>query len=152
MALKLSQNRGVTIIEIIVAVGIFALVSSISIVSFANFNRGEAVKSNASALATALRDARSKTLASVGGSQFGVKVDADRFTSFQGSTFSSSTPGNVTFMFNSYVVASVTPLTFVFSKLTGNVNAPGTILLYARSSPGVEKTITVQATGLISVQ
>ena len=146
------KNVGMSFIETTIVIGILALIATLSMSSFINFAKSEALKSNTSAIVSGLREARSKTLASVGGSQFGVKVDNDRFTSFQGSTFSSSTPGNVTFMFSSYVRATSSIGTFVFSKLTGNSSASGTIAVYIPSDLSIKKTVSVQTTGLVNSQ
>ncbi len=131
---------------------ILALLGTVSIATFANFSRREAMNASASALAAALRDARARTLASVAGSQYGVKVDATSFTFFKGNLFASSTPGNITFNYGSGVRASSSISTFVFERVTGNSSASGTIDIYQPSASVSVKRIKIQNTGLVSIE
>lgn len=150
--MRYSTNKGFSVIELLATIAILGLLFAVSLVSFSSFNRREAVSSSASALAASLRDARARTLASVGGSQYGVKVDADRFTFFQGSTFSSSTKSNISFMYTAGVRASSSISTFVFERVTGNSSASGTIDVYQASLRGTPKKVKVQTTGLVSIE
>jgi prepilin-type N-terminal cleavage/methylation domain-containing protein len=144
--------KGFTMIEIMISLAILALIVGVSAISFANFSRKSALDASATALATALREARAKTLASVGSDQYGVKVDGDRFTLFRGASFSSSTPGNSEFLFAGQVRASSSPNVFVFRKVTGNAGSSGMIELYLTGSPTTKKTIQVEPTGLANIQ
>lgn len=147
-----NNYKGFSVVETLVTIGILGLLLGVSLVSFATFNRREAVSAHTAALVEALRDARARTLASVGGSQYGVKVDSDRFTFFQGSTFSSSTPENNVFVFTGGVRASSSVSTFVFERVTGNSSASGTIDVYQPSSNPTLKRVRVQSTGLASLE
>lgn len=150
--MRKATNNGFSVIELLVSIGILGLLLGVSITSFVSFTRKDSVLATATAIAESLRDARARTLASVAGSQYGVKVDADRFTFFQGSTFSSSTPNNNTFIFSSGVRASSTMSTFVFERVTGNSSASGTIDVYQAPSINIVKHIRVQTTGLVSTE
>jgi prepilin-type N-terminal cleavage/methylation domain-containing protein len=144
--------QGFSLLEMIVSIGVGLLILSVTIVGFVEYNRREAVKSESIAVAEALRDARAKTLASVGASQYGIKIDSDRYTFFKGGTFSSSTPGNITFIFSPWVRASSTISTFVFQRVTGNSSASGTIDVYIAPAAKILRTIYIQSTGLVSLQ
>jgi prepilin-type N-terminal cleavage/methylation domain-containing protein len=147
------KTRAFTLVEMIVVIGILGLLLALSIQSFSNFSRVEELAASATTLAEALRDARARTLASVAASQYGVKVDAHQFILFKGSSFSSSTPGNELYLFPYPVAASSSIWTFVFSRVTGNSSASGTIDLYLPGLPGSQdKTVLVQTTGLVSIQ
>jgi prepilin-type N-terminal cleavage/methylation domain-containing protein len=142
--------KGFTLVEIIVALTIIGFMVSISLVSFSNFLRRENLYANSSALASALREARSRTLASIKGMQYGVKIDTDRFTVFSGSTFSSSTADN-SYIFSNGVQAKTLIPILIFSRVTGNSSASGTIDLYLSSSPTTKKSVNVQGTGLVNL-
>ncbi|HVT75330.1 MAG TPA: prepilin-type N-terminal cleavage/methylation domain-containing protein [Candidatus Paceibacterota bacterium] len=147
------NKRGFNIVELLISIGIIGLVTGISVQSYVNFSRAQSLAAASSALAGALRDARARTLASVGASQYGVKVDMDMFTFFKGSAFSSSTAGNETFIFPYPVAASSSLHIFTFARVTGNVSASGTIDLYLPGLPGVpSQTVSIQNTGLVSIQ
>ncbi|MEN9621805.1 MAG: hypothetical protein RLZZ67_239 [Candidatus Parcubacteria bacterium] len=145
-------DKGFSVIELLATIAILGLLFAVSASSFARFNRREAVLANASAIAASLRDARARTLASVAGSQYGVKVDANSFIFFQGSTFASSTNTNISYSYGSGVKASSSISTFVFERVTGNSSASGTIDVYQVSAPGVSKRVKVQSTGLVSIE
>ena len=149
--MRMLQNKGFSVIELLVTIAILGMLLGVSVVSFASYNRRQAVFATAAAVGQSLRDARARTLASVAGSQYGVKVDGDRFTFFQGSVFSSSTPTNNTFMYASGVSASSSISTFIFERVTGNSSASGTISVYQTSSANVVKYVKVQTTGLVSI-
>lgn len=147
-----STSSAFTLVELLATLSILGLLVALSLSAFANFNRREAIHASSTALAAALRDARARTLASVAGSQYGVKVDADRFTFFQGSTFSSSTASSTAFIYSAGVRASSTISTFVFERVTGNSSASGTIDIYQPASSAVAKKVRVQTTGLVSIE
>ena len=147
-----SSHQGVTLVELVVSIGIGMLMLAVSVVGFVEYSRREAIKSESIAIAEALRDARAKTLASVGAAQYGVKVDSDRYTLFRGPVFASSTPGNETFIFSPWVRASSTISTFVFQRVTGNSSASGTIDVYIAPAAQILRTIRVQSTGLVSLE
>jgi prepilin-type N-terminal cleavage/methylation domain-containing protein len=150
--MKRTTYSGFSVLEVLVSLAILGLLLSVSLVSFASFSRRDAVSASAAAIGQALRDARARTLASVGGSQYGVKVDGDRFTFFQGSTFSSSTPTNNTFMYPSGIRVTSSLSTLVFERVTGNASASGTISVYQSSAENVVKRVRIQTTGLVSIE
>lgn len=146
------NSAGFALIEVLVAISVTALIFMLSMAAFSNISKRESLVASTTAIAEGIRDARARTLASVGGSRYGVKVDADRFTFFKGSSFSSSTPDNETFMYTSWVVASTSISTIVFERVTGNASASGTIDVYLSTSPSSKKTIRVQSTGLVGIE
>ncbi len=150
--MRRSDSKGFSVAELLAALGITALIFGITLAAFGNIARRESLVSSTSALAEGIRDARARTLASVGASQYGVKIDEDRFTFFKGSAFSSSTPGNETFMFTSWVKASTSISSLVFERVTGNASASGTIEMYLVTSPSTKKTVRVQSTGLVGIE
>ncbi len=141
---------GFTFIEVLVTVAIVAVLTTVSVVSFSTYLRRENLLANRSALLSGLREARSRTLASIGGSQYGVKIDADRFTVFPGSTFSSST-ADASYMFSQGVKITTTIPVVVFTRVTGNASASGTIEMFLTNDPETKKLVYVQNTGLINI-
>ncbi len=143
--------KGFTLIEVIISLAILALIASISAASFVSFARREALDSTVSAVAAGLRDARTRTMASINDSQYGVQIDTDRFTLFSNSYVLGAT-GNEINMLNSRIKMSSSVPSFTFSRISGNSSASGTIDVYVASDPTNRKTINVQGTGLISTQ
>src|SRR5690606_13664087 len=119
---------------------------------FISFSRKEALDAGASALAAGLRDARAQTLASVGGSRFGIKIEPDSFILFQGSAYSPTATSNREFVFASIVRATSSVSSFVFERVTGDSSASGTIDVYLASDPSNKRTVRVEATGLVNIE
>jgi prepilin-type N-terminal cleavage/methylation domain-containing protein len=150
--LSRSRIHGFTLAETLVVIAIVSLISALSLTSFASLSRNEALSANTAALATRLRDARARTLASVGGTQYGVKIATTSITFFRGASYDPSTSTNDVFSLSNYVNASSSIQTIIFERLTGNASASGTIEMYLVSNPSIKKTVMVQTSGLVNVQ
>ncbi|PJE74492.1 MAG: hypothetical protein COV01_00440 [Candidatus Taylorbacteria bacterium CG10_big_fil_rev_8_21_14_0_10_41_48] len=146
------RTFGFTLVETLVVVGIISIISAISLTSLASLSRNEALSANASALAARLRDARARTLASVGGMQYGVYIATTSITFFTGSSYDPSTSTNDVFALSRYVNASSSIQSVVFERVTGNSSASGTIEMFLLSDSAKKKTLTVQTSGLVNVQ
>ena len=145
-------ERGYTVMELLVVIAVLAILAGLSMAGFSNFSKKEALDAGATALIAGLRDARAQTLASVGGSQYGIHVSTTTFSFFKGSTYDAGSPSTSVFKFSSYVRASSTLSDFVFQRITGNSVASGTIDVYMASDPSIKKTIQVEATGIIDIE
>ncbi|MEK7607761.1 MAG: prepilin-type N-terminal cleavage/methylation domain-containing protein [Patescibacteria group bacterium] len=141
-----------TLMEVMIVITITTIIATISIISFVSFSRREALDASATALASGLRDARSQTLASVGGSQYGIAINSNKFTLFQGVVYDPMASTNKSFDFSSYVLASSSISAVVFQRLTGNSTASGTIDVYLVSDSTVKRSVSISSTGLVNVQ
>lgn len=100
----------------------------------------------------ALSTARADTLASRGGSQYGVHFASTTVTIFPGSTWSPTAASTTVFQLVPGVLVSDLALEgggadIVFQRLTGKTSQPGTVSLLVRT---LVSTIVVQSTGSIS--
>jgi len=86
----------------------------------------------------------------VGGSQYGVHIDSDKFILFQGSVFSPLSQTNKEYRLSPFIRATSTVPTLVFQRVTGSVASPGVITLYGASDAQLKKNITIQGTGVVS--
>ncbi len=145
-------KRGYTVMELLVVLAVLGTLAGLSMAGFANFSKKEALDAGAAALIAGLRDARAQTLASVGGSQYGINVGTTSFSFFKGSSYNPAATTTSVFKFSSYVRASSTQSSFVFQRITGNAVASGTIDVYMASDPSVKKSIRVEATGIIDIE
>ncbi len=145
-------KRGYTVMELLVVMAVLATLAGLSMAGFANFSKKEALDAGAAALIAGLRDARAQTLASVGGSQYGINVATTSFSFFKGPTYNPAATSTSVFKFSSYIRASSTQSSFVFQRITGNAAASGTIDVYMASDPTIKKTIRVEATGIIDIE
>lgn len=149
---KKRSIKAFSLIELIFALSILSISAFTSVAIMNSFSRNESLLADSSALASSLRDARARTLASVNGDQFGVKIENNRFIFFRGSVFSVNNSDNEIFIFRSTTLASSSIDTVVFNKLTGDASFSGIIELYDRADNTKKKTITIEGTGLVYLE
>jgi type IV fimbrial biogenesis protein FimT len=145
-----SSRSGFTVIELLVVIGILGLMLAIGIPSFASIRRNVALGNTADEIVSALRLAQNSAMASQGGVDQGVYFTATQYCLF-GGTWSGTCPSaSTTYTMGSYgITVSGAPISVVFQHLTG-VTSARTIVVGI--SGGSQKTITVEATGKLSVQ
>ncbi len=148
------KYRGFTFIELIVTVAIFSVAVSAILNSFGQLNQNQVINKNTELVATILREARSLTLASRGGNQYGVHLESSQVVLFRGSVYSSSDPDNIYYPLNALGNISVITLAgggsdVVFDRLTGDTSQSGTIKLSLLADPSSTRTITISGTGLV---
>lgn len=143
--------------EMLVVVAILVMLSSMVTVAFGRFARNRAVESAASLIAGELADARSRTLAARSGISHGVHLDESGVVLFGGSTYDAGDLTNEATVLDSRTIIAEIDLNgggddIVFERLTGETDAYGTITVAASSDPTIVATLTVQQTGLISIE
>ncbi len=149
-------TRGITAVELLVAVAILVLVIIVVIPQFSKIKSNQILKDTTDDVISALHQAQSQTLASVNSSQYGVHLQSDRVIIFTGTTYSSGASSNQTILISS--PASITNVTLngssgtsgdvVFSRLSGTPDKTGTVTVYTSS---LSKTVTISAAGTISL-
>lgn len=140
--------------EIIVVIAISSLTVGAILNSFGQLNQNQVINKNTELVATILREARSLTLSSKGGNQYGVHLESSQVVLFQGSVYNSTTPGNIYYPLNSLGNISLISLSgggseVIFDRLTGDTPQSGTIKLGLLADPSSTRTITISGTGLV---
>ena len=145
---------GFTIIELLVAVTVLVLATSLILPGFNFFQRQSALDAAGQEIVSALRLAQNQTLASEGASSFGVYFDNDKFTVFKGTSFYPSSPDNNIHPLNPSLTISAANLNgnnfIVFDRLTGNAPNYGYIKIEQVSDSTKNKTIFVYSDGVVS--
>jgi prepilin-type N-terminal cleavage/methylation domain-containing protein len=149
------KKNGFTLIEIVVVMGIMAILLTIVFASFNAFDRSQGVDKDVETIVAMVRQAQNQTLGSKNLSQYGVKLATTSVTLFAGATYTSSDPANEVFALhagntiqNISLTASSTSI--VFQRLTGNTVQEGTFVV--RSADGqFSRTVTMYKTGIINV-
>jgi len=153
-----STHKGMTLIEIIVVVVILVVLALIGLRTFSNFGSSESTVVSAQTLASALEEARAKTLSSEGATQYGVhlEIGEDRAILFAGDTYSSGAGSNIYFAFDPRVhiteISTGSPTDIVFQRLTGVPSSAATITLSHNRNGATPKDVVVFSTGLISAR
>ena len=146
------RTRGFTLLELIVIVAIVGILLAVSIPALSRFRQQQALQHTTEGLLALLADARTKTLAALNDTSYGVYLESTQATLFVGTTYIPNTPTNETYEFETPATATwnLTPsgATISFARLTGSPSSHGTIELSIPS--GTTKTITITALGALS--
>lgn len=151
------ERAGFTLVEIVVAIGIMIALASVIVSGFLNFRKASLLNASAEIVASELLGARTKTLSSEGGYQYGVHFQSDRVVLFRGATYSAGDPNNVETVLPSAAEISAITLTgggadLVFARLTGATSQNGSVTVRVKSDVARTRTVSVTQTGIISVQ
>lgn len=149
-------QSGMTMIELLVALGILSFLFMMTTKTFQTANSGEALDTNALKVSAELNEARSLTLSSKNADQFGVHFATSSITLFEGTSFVSGSATNTVSTLNPLVQISSITLSgggsdVIFQRLTGKTSQSGTITLSLIGSPSSTKTITIYATGIVQM-
>jgi prepilin-type N-terminal cleavage/methylation domain-containing protein len=144
--------KGFTFVELLVVLAIIGIIATISAATFKNMYTTSTLKAGGSEVYRAFTNARSNTLASQDGMVYGVHLSTSTVTQFSGSTYVVGSSTNKVYTFEGGVTATSSLIadspTIIFTRLTGNPSAQGTI--YLRNSDGTSTTtIVVYTSGLI---
>lgn len=140
------MNRGFTLTEILVVIGIFALLSILLVPLGLNYYQREVLNKTDDQLVWVLKEARDNALNQNGGSSFGVYIAANNFTLFRGTSFNQriieddinySFPDSITFTGLQEIV---------FSPNTGATSQIGKISL---STGHYQRDILINELGVI---
>jgi prepilin-type N-terminal cleavage/methylation domain-containing protein len=150
--LRRSSLSGFTLVEILVVMGIVAIMAALTAVAFQNFYTSSALKIARNETYQALADARNRTLASHGASTFGVLVGTSSVTRFTGTSYMVGAPDNIVYEYEGGVTATGTLVvggtSVIFTRLTGEPSVTGTFL-FMTSDGSATRTVTVHPSGLI---
>lgn len=147
-------KRGMTALEIVVALSIIVLVGALITIPFIRFKNSQLLVSSSEQVVSALREARANTLAAKNDTVHGVHFESGRFVIFQ-TSWSEGAAGNVETYFQSPVYLPTISLSgggsdVLFTRLTGKTSQPGTLVLQLNGNASSQKTITIDASGAVS--
>lgn len=126
-----SPNKGFTLIETLLVVGILGVVLVSGSVSFVGFQRKTILKTTAEEIASGIEQVRSDAIAAKYNLEHGIHFETDSYTIFSGSVFGISDPDNSLYELAKGVTITEVNLGFegdlVFSKVSGSPNSSGFI-------------------------
>lgn len=154
------MKRGYTLIELLLVIGLLAILLSLGGVVFSNFVRQDQVQSEAEKIQNLIQEARVRTVSgyTLGGElslNFGVYFDSDRYILFPGLIYSAEDDRNQVFLLPSGWRFS--PIFFpggsvVFEKVSGevgNYDPAQNFVTLVDSRSGQAKKITVNRLGVV---
>jgi prepilin-type N-terminal cleavage/methylation domain-containing protein len=151
---KARSNRAFTLIEVIFAVAILAVVSAFGINALKEFGRSHALTAATEAVAAGLTEARAKTLASEGGQRFGLHFEESEVVLFtEDYVAGAATNKNILSSDSRVRVVDINVSggnDVIFEKISGETLNYGTVtLIYGTTS--ASSTIEIEQTGTVSI-
>ncbi len=151
--MNIKYKSGLTLTELLIVLGIMALLVTIFMGTFISFRRSQALVMDTDTVVSLLRQARNQTLSSKNSLSYGVHFTAPKVTIFTGPTYDVNAPDNQDFVLSSGDTVLTISLNgggsdVVFTRLTGETSQNGTVVI---SSTGISrtKTVTIYKTGLV---
>jgi len=151
--------KAFTLIELLIVIGVSAILVSISGSVYISLSQRSDVDREAQELESILSLARSKTLASHNKQSFGVHIDSltNEYFLFEGTSYNPIDPDNERFDIATGVAISSIDLAgggseIVFDRLTGESSDFGSVILQDLSDTSRVRAICVDASGIAEVQ
>ena len=156
--MKTINNRGINLLEIIVVIGIIALISAITIPNLSAFKKQQALKNTTEDIVSLLNEARNSTISSKNSTNYGVHFEEDQASMFSGTAFTSNSSEKQIDFDQAVMIEKDTDVNLsgggddiIFERLTGNTTNYGTITIRLVSDASKIRTITASSIGIISV-
>lgn len=149
-----TSKRGVTLVELLVAIAILVTIAAIGVAVFSRLTGQTALDASVQQVLSVFEEARSRTLASENDQQFGVHVTVSSVVLFIGNTYSAGASTNeVTTLVRRVSISDISmtggATDVVFERLTGKANVTGTITLTLASDTSQTQVLTINSTGLV---
>lgn len=147
------MKKGVTLIELLIAISILAIVGAITMTVFPSLNKTQALHNDTQAVIGMIQQARGQTLSSKNASAYGVHLEANAVTLFTGSVYTAGAAGNQ--VHDLQTINAITSIALfgggsdlIFNLLTGETSQDGTVTLYSAATEK-SRIIRIYKTGLV---
>ncbi len=149
--------KGFSIVEIIIVIAVGIILAAIIASAFSGFRDSQVLNGTVEDVVATINKARSESLASKNFLQHGIHFETNKVIIFQGAIYSPSDSNNVETKLSPFVEIFSTSLNgggadMVFQKFTGKTGQNGAITLRVKKNTAKIKIITVESTGVISIQ
>lgn len=152
---KISES-GFTLIEIVIAIGVLAIIGTTIFVGFSTATESADLKTSAFKVVDALQFARTRTIASLASSQYGVHFEQTQYVLFRGATYNASDPDNIVYPLSLRVeIADITLAgggsDVVFDRITGKTTQNGSVTVRLTADPTQLKIVEISTAGRADV-
>lgn len=151
----MKNYSGFTTLEILIAVVVLIIVAVIILGAMRAFRDSSELDRTANDIMNIIREARSRTLSSENGNQFGARFESGKAVLFKGATYDPNDPNNEIYNLSSRVEISninFSASTTIFKRLTGEADPAGDVSVRLKANPAQAKIIFINSTGLVYVQ
>ncbi len=148
-------KKGFTLVEMLVAASILAVIAGIAISTFSSFQQHMIRDAAVENIVSIFNEARAYTLSSKGGTAYGVHLSSNEAVLFAGTTYNASDPDNRRIVFEPGIEVTNISLSggvydVVFEKKTGDTDATGTFTVHVSSNPIGDVVVTIEKTGVLT--
>jgi prepilin-type N-terminal cleavage/methylation domain-containing protein len=149
------MKKGLTLLEILIVFTIFVIILSIGFYSFSTSRRNASLDGIANSIASTLELAKTNAMSGKNGQSSGVAFDANSYVYFSGNSYNPSDSGNKVYTVDSgYLLSnnlSSGNSILIFSRISGNPQATGTITITDSSDSSKTERITIESLGNIVI-
>ena len=155
--MKIINNKGISLIEILIVVSIVSIISAIVVPSLSRFHDQQALRNTTEDVISLLNEARNNTISSKNSTTYGIHFQADKVILFTGSSFTIS-PSNKQINFDSVIIIpSVGGINLnggrsdiIFDRITGDTAEYGTIIIRIKNDVSKQNIVNISKIGIIS--
>jgi prepilin-type N-terminal cleavage/methylation domain-containing protein len=145
-----SNHKGFTLIEVLIVIGIMAIIAGFGMWVSHDVFRGTAFRNERDIVVSVLSKARSNSMNNLNQTSHGVYINSSSYILFQGSTYDPADPKNIEVKASANISNSG-PVSIVFDQITGNVPAAnGTEISIALNSDNNSGIIKINQEGRIN--
>jgi Tfp pilus assembly protein FimT len=157
---KLGKSKSFSLVEILIIIGIMAVLIAIAIPSYRFFQKEADLNNSVEEIINVLRLAQNKTLASEGPSRYGVYFDAvstpGQYTLFKGTSYASrdNPADEIHKLANSLEISEINlsgGAEVIFDRILGTTSQFGSVSIRLKDTPDKIKTIYVENSGQVSL-
>ncbi len=149
------DKGGFTLMEILVVIGISALILTATITTFSAMGDMQSLDKDIEVAESYLIKAKNQTVNARSGIQYGVHFASSTVTLFDGTVYSAGSSTNSVYRLSNKSEISLIGLSgqsrVYFEEVTGKPSATGTVTFRLKSNPSVTKSLIIHATGLVEV-
>lgn len=140
--------RAITTVEIIVVIGIMAIVATATYINFVSYYYTSVVDAELRTVASNIQRARQKAIGNTTGSDYSIKFLSGSYVMFAGTTYTAGAAGNIVYGLDNIVVVSTTfPSDIVtFNNFNGRAVTSGQVSISAGS---IANTIVINSLGIV---
>lgn len=133
--------------ELLVVIALIFIIATFVFTAFTNYGNEQMFKATVVEVASAIKEARLKTLSAETDTQLGIHFESSALVVFEGVTYNAASPTNKIISLPNITI-NTTLTDVVFARLTGLPSANGTITLEDNRSNSTS-VITITASGLV---
>ena len=147
------EAKGFTFIEFLISMGVLAILVTLMLASFSKARQVRDLSASTQTVLSVLRLAQSKTLAGENDSAWGVHLESNKITLFQGDTFSSAPFTQIYDLPLSIELVAIAlnggSIDVIFKRVTGDTDQHGSFILRVAADPANSRSFAVDGSGKI---